>query len=118
MQGFQRIADHPKLNPLFSGKVVHCWHGTDEQNSVVGHFVNGEFAAEMQSEDAFMGSAEYQKLMETIKNATANLFETAETEEGVCELERALNQEIMYLAAVAQSERVMPPGGWDQFGRQ
>lgn len=64
-----------------------------------------------------MGSNNYEELMDTIKNATEHLFKLAETEEDVCDIEHALKREIMYLAAIAQSERVMPPGGWDRFGR-
>lgn len=64
-----------------------------------------------------MGSAEHDELMKTIKDAAARLFELAETEQEVCTLESAVNLEIMYLAAAAQSQRVMPPGGWDRFGR-
>ena len=41
----------------------------------------------------------------------------AETEEEVCRLEQAINHDIMYVAAIAQSERVKPPTGWDPLGR-
>lgn len=64
-----------------------------------------------------MNTNEYEELMETIKHATARIFEFAETEEEVCRLEQAINHEVMYLAAIAQSERVKPPGGWDPLGR-
>ena len=55
--------------------------------------------------------------MEAIKAATAHIFAMAETEEEVCRLEKAINHEVMYLAAIAQSELVKPEGGWDPFGR-
>ncbi len=55
--------------------------------------------------------------METIRRAAARIFEYAETEEEVCRLEQAINHEIMYVAAIAQSERVKPPTGWDPLGR-
>lgn len=64
-----------------------------------------------------MNTNEYEELMEMIKHATARIFEFAETEEEVCRLEQAINHEVMYLAAIAQSERVKPPGGWDPLGR-
>lgn len=60
---------------------------------------------------------EYEQLMATITRAAARIFEFAETEEDVCDLERSINDEIMYQAAIAQSERVKPPSGWDPLGR-
>lgn len=64
-----------------------------------------------------MDTNEYEELMETIKRAAARIFEFAKTEEEVCRLEQAINHEVMYLAAIAQSERVKPPTGWDPLGR-
>ncbi|WP_241963620.1 hypothetical protein [Gordonibacter sp. 28C] len=55
--------------------------------------------------------------MGAVKTAAARIFDLAETEEEVCRLEKAINHEIMYLAAIAQSELVKPADGWDQFGR-
>ncbi|EGC88667.1 hypothetical protein HMPREF9404_4291 [Eggerthella sp. HGA1] len=55
--------------------------------------------------------------MDTIRRTAARIFEYAETEEEVCRLEQAINHEIMYVAAIAQSERVKPPSGWDPLGR-
>ena len=63
-----------------------------------------------------MEHAEYERQMEAIKAATARIFAMAETEEEVCRLEKAINHEVMYLAAIAQSELVKPEGGWDPFG--
>ncbi|MBC2889024.1 hypothetical protein [Gordonibacter massiliensis (ex Traore et al. 2017)] len=60
---------------------------------------------------------EYERQMGAVKTAAARIFDLAETEEEVCRLEKAINHEIMYLAAIAQSELVKPAGGWDQFGR-
>ena len=60
-----------------------------------------------------MEHAEYERQMEAIKAATARIFAMAETEEEVCRLEKAINHEVMYLAAIAQSELVKPEGGWD-----
>ena len=51
-----------------------------------------------------MEHAEYERQMEAIKAATAHIFAMAETEEEVCRLEKAINHEVMYLAAIAQSE--------------
>lgn len=59
----------------------------------------------------------YEQQLETIKIAAARIFEMADSEEEVCRLEKAINHEVMYLAAIAQSECVKPTGGWDQFGR-
>lgn len=64
-----------------------------------------------------MSGTEYEKLMNTIRNTAARIFEYAETEEEVCRLEQAINHEIMYMAAIAQSERVKPSAGWDPLGR-
>ena len=64
-----------------------------------------------------MEHAEYERQMEAIKAATAHIFAMAETEEEGCRLEKAINHEVMYLAAIAQSELVKPEGGWDPFGR-
>ena len=64
-----------------------------------------------------MEGTEYEKLMDSIRRAAARIFEFAETEEEVCRLEKAINHEVMYLAAIAQSERVKPPAGWDPLGR-
>lgn len=64
-----------------------------------------------------MGNEEYERQLEAIKTATARIFEMATSEEEVCRLEKAINHEVMYLAAIAQSELVKPAGGWDQFGR-
>ncbi len=64
-----------------------------------------------------MENKEYEKQMEAIKIAAMHIFELAKTEEEVCRLEKAVNHEVMYLAAIAQSELVKPQGGWDQFGR-
>lgn len=64
-----------------------------------------------------MDSSEYEELMKAIKRAAARIFEFAETEEDVCRLEQAIHHEVMYLAAIAQSERVKPPCGWDPLGR-
>ena len=64
-----------------------------------------------------MEHAEYERQMEAIKAATARIFAMAETEDEVCRLEKAINHEVMYLAAIAQSELVKPEGGWDPFGR-
>ncbi|RDB63323.1 hypothetical protein C1878_05550 [Gordonibacter sp. 28C] len=60
---------------------------------------------------------EYVRQMGAVKTAAARIFDLAETEEEVCRLEKAINHEIMYLAAIAQSELVKPADGWDQFGR-
>ena len=57
-----------------------------------------------------MSGTEYEELMDTIRRAAARIFEYAETEE-------AINHDIMYVAAIAQSERVKPPTGWDPLGR-
>lgn len=62
-------------------------------------------------------SSEYEQLMTMIKQAASRIFEFADTEEEVCRLEQSINHEIMYLAAIAQSERVKPPTGWDPLGR-
>ena len=64
-----------------------------------------------------MSGTEYEELMDTIRRTAARIFEYAETEEEVCRLEQAINHEIMYVAAIAQSERVKPPSGWDLLGR-
>lgn len=64
-----------------------------------------------------MDAREYEALLESIKQTAARIFEAAETEEEVCRLEDMINHEIMYAAAIAQSDRVMPPGGWDPIGR-
>ena len=64
-----------------------------------------------------MSGTEYEELMDTIRRAAARIFEYAETEEEVCRLEQAINHDIMYVAAIAQSERVKPPTGWDPLGR-
>lgn len=61
--------------------------------------------------------SEYGELMEAIRQAAARIFEFAKTEEEVCDYEQAINREIMYLAAIAQSERIEPPTGWDPLGR-
>ena len=61
-----------------------------------------------------MSGTEYEELMDTIRRTAARIFEYAETEEEVCQ---AINHEIMYVAAIAQSERVKPPSGWDPLGR-
>lgn len=66
-------------------------------------------------ESAYKG--EYEHLMAMIKQAAARIFELAETEEEVCTLEQAIYHEIMYQAAIAQSEQVKPPKGWDPLGR-
>ena len=63
-----------------------------------------------------MEGTEYENLMDSIRRAAARIFEFAETEEEVCRLEKAINHEVMYLAAIAQSERVKPATGWDPFG--
>lgn len=60
---------------------------------------------------------EYEHLMSMIKQAAARIFELADTEEEVCTLEQAIYDEIMYQAAIAQSEQVKPPKGWDPLGR-
>ena len=57
-----------------------------------------------------MEHAEYERQMEAIKAATARIFAMAETEEEVCRLEKAINHEVMYLAAIAQSELVEDEG--------
>ena len=64
-----------------------------------------------------MESSEYEELMRAIKSNAARIFEFARTEEEVCRLEQAIHHEIMYLAAIAQSERVKPPCGWAPLGR-
>lgn len=64
-----------------------------------------------------MRSEEYERHLEAIKVATKHIFTMAATEEEVRRLEKAISHEIVYLAAVAQSELVKPIGGWDQFGR-
>lgn len=64
-----------------------------------------------------MDGSEYEELMGAIRRAATRIFEFAQTEEEVCRLEQAINHEIMYLAAIAQSERVKPPTGWDPLGR-
>ena len=64
-----------------------------------------------------MSGTEYEELMDTIRRTAARIFEYAETEEEVCRLEQAINHEIMYVADIAQSERVKPPSGWDPLGR-
>ncbi len=62
-------------------------------------------------------SNEYKQLMAQVRQAVTRIFEFADTEEDVCRLEQAINREIMYLAAIAQSKRVEPPTGWDPLGR-
>ncbi len=64
-----------------------------------------------------MGNEDYELQLKAIKLATERIFSLATTEEEVCRLEKAINHEVMYLAAIAQSELVKPDGGWDQFGR-
>ncbi|HIY83201.1 hypothetical protein [Rubneribacter sp.] len=64
-----------------------------------------------------MDANAYDGLMEAIKDSAARIFEFAETEEDVCRLERAIHDEVAYLAAIAQSKRVEPPAGWDPLGR-
>lgn len=64
-----------------------------------------------------MNDTEYEQQMRAIQSAVARIFELAHTEEEVYHLEKAINHEIMYLAAIAQAECVKPPQGWDQFGR-
>lgn len=59
----------------------------------------------------------YEELMKEIRRAAGRIFDLAQTEDEVCRLEKAINQEIMYLAAIAQSERVKPAAGWDPLGR-
>lgn len=59
----------------------------------------------------------YEQLMETIRHTATQIFKLASTENEVCQLEDAINQEVMYLAALAQSELVKPPEGWDPLGR-
>ncbi|HIW75853.1 MULTISPECIES: hypothetical protein [Gordonibacter] len=64
-----------------------------------------------------MGNDDYEQQIDIIKTAVGRIFATAQTEEEVCTLERSICNEIMYLAAIAQSELVKPDGGWDRFGR-
>lgn len=64
-----------------------------------------------------MENKEYEQCMEAIKTAASRIFLMAKTEEEVCRLEKAIDHEVMYLAAIAQSELVKPEGGWDRFGR-
>ena len=64
-----------------------------------------------------MSGTEYEELMDTIRRAAARIFEYAETEEEVCRLEQAINHDIMYVAAIAQSERVPARRGLDPLGR-
>ncbi len=64
-----------------------------------------------------MSGTEYEELMDTIRRTAARPFAHAETEEEVCRQEQEINHEIMYVAAIAQSERVKPPSGWDPLGR-
>lgn len=60
---------------------------------------------------------DYDALMEAIKGSASKIFELADTEEEVCRLEKAIHHEVMYLAAIAQSDRIKPPQGWDPLGR-
>ena len=62
-------------------------------------------------------TGEYEHLMTMIKQAAARIFELADTEEEVCTIEQSIYHEIMYQAAIAQSEQVKPPSGWDPLGR-
>ena len=64
-----------------------------------------------------MDMVAYAQRMEAIKQAAARMFELAGTEDEVCQLEQAIGREVMYLAAIALSELVKPPEGWDPFGR-
>ena len=60
---------------------------------------------------------DYDELLGAIKTSASRIFELADSEEEVCRLEQVIHKEIMYLAAIAQSERVKPPEGWDPLGR-
>lgn len=64
-----------------------------------------------------MNNLETQKLMGTIKDTVAQIFETVVTEEEIYQLEQAIHQEVKYVACIAQSERVAPGQGWDCLGR-
>ena len=64
-----------------------------------------------------MSGTEYEELMDTIRRGAARIFDYAETVELVCRLEKAINHFILYVGAIAQSERVKPPTGWDPLGR-
>ncbi len=59
----------------------------------------------------------YKHVLDRIIAGVDELFEYADDEEGVVRLEKMVYQEIMYRAAIAQSNKVMPPNGWDLFGR-
>lgn len=52
--------------------------------------------------------ARYTELVNNIKESASAIFEYAQTEEEVYRLEQHLHQEIMYLAALAQSARAKP----------
>lgn len=60
-------------------------------------------------------NATYNELMTTIKDSASRIFEFAGTEGEVRYLEKLIHNEIMYLAALAQSTRIEPPEGWDPF---
>lgn len=64
-----------------------------------------------------MGNDEYEQQIEVVKTAVSRIFAIAKSEEEVCSYERSICNEIMYMAAIAQSELVKPDGGWDRFGR-
>lgn len=59
----------------------------------------------------------YKPALDRILAGVDELFEYADDEEGVVRLEKMVYQEIMYRAAIAQSNKVMPPNGWDLLGR-
>lgn len=52
-----------------------------------------------------------------IINDVLTLFREQPDYESIAYWEQDLVQRIAYVSAVAQAEKVTPPGGWDQFGR-
>lgn len=59
----------------------------------------------------------YQDLLNKIRDAAATAFNSATSEEEVCEIEEVFHDEITYQATLAQSAHVTPPQGWDPLGR-
>lgn len=60
---------------------------------------------------------DYREALARVLERVDELFALADNEAQVCRYEHTLNNEIAYHAAIAQAERVKPPGGWDILGR-
>lgn len=60
---------------------------------------------------------DYREALARVLQCVDDFFALADNEAQVCRYEQTLNYEIAYHAAIAQAERVKPPGGWDVLGR-